>query len=404
MRRILIGFIVGVLLGSLLFVGAGQFSSKQELVAPPMAPSIAVSKTSGVNYTAFLFTGKGGIAINTDLLSNELKRVAESERSNFHILAVPVNKRGTVVVGYGVKFFRDGRIAVKVLRTPVSSLNKLSRDIILKNLDEWIREKVTFHPDIKDEIKIGMPQGYKGKMLNKNNGKETPMSAEGTSEPYWHDFGPIEDQVIDPPYGNIYMIYHVWGLWNDNNPQREWLAVAGDGTTSLANSYYRIEPGIALKNYFGNADYKDFKTKEAVISHKWNLDPTLKPELGAVNPTTMSGEQTLTLGVGAEGTSISYTVVIPDSEIISYTNGVSPQADWVLKFNTDADCAKSSFSTMVGSVASFDENALHDGNWHKIVEVDFKVTFQRSYWEYHIIPRTESHDTSMGMIWLLKVG
>lgn len=404
MKRILVGLFVGVLLGSLLFVGADHFSSKQELVTPPMAPSVAVSKVSGTNYTAFLFTGKGGIAIDPNLLSNELKRAAESEHGSFHILAVPVDKNGTVVVGYGVKFFKDGRIAVKVLRTPASSLSKLSRDIIMKNLDEWVKEKVTFHPDIKAEIKVGMPKGYGGKLLNKNTGKELSMSAEGTSEPYWHDFGPIEDQVIDPPYGNIYMTYHVWGLWNDGNPEREWLAVAGDGTTSLANSYYRTEPGIALRNYFGNTDYKDFKTKEAVISHKWNLDPALKPELGAVNPTTMPGEQTLTLGVGAEGASISYTVVIPDSEIVSYTNGVSPQADWVLKFNTGAACAKSSFSTMVGSVASFDENTLHDGNWHKIVEVDFKVTFQRNYWKYYIIPSTESHDTSMGIVWLLRVG
>ena len=403
MRKLLAGFLIGVFLGSLLFVyGLPNPNNGSGVLAPPIAPSLSVSKVQFSNSTAFMITGRGGLALDPSLLTSELKLIASKYGGNMHVLALPVNEKGTVIVGYGVKFFKDGRVAVKVVRTPVSKLNLISPNMITENLKSWVREKPYFHPDIK-ATPMGMPKGYEAKTINVKTGQESTMV--GTSSgPYWHDFGPVEDQLIDPPYGNIYMVYHVWGLRNDGNPNREWIAVAGDGTTGLANSYYRIEPGIELRNYFGDKDYKNFKTKEAVISHKWDLDSSLSPVLGAVNPTTMPGEETLTMGVGAEGASISYTVVIPDEEIISYTDGVNPQADWVLKFNTDSECAKTTFSTMVGSVASFNQKVLQDGKWHKIVEVDFKVTFERSYTEYLIIQKTEDYTVSMGMVWLLKVG
>jgi len=340
--------------------------------------------------------------LDPSLLAGELKVIASRFGGKIHVLAIPLNGRGTVIVGYGIKFFNDDRIAVKVIRAPVSKLGLISRDEVVKNLGNWAREKPYFHPDIR-AIPLGMPKGYEGKAVDVATGGET-IIPQTTSTPYWHDFGPVEDQRIDPPYGNIYMVYHVWGLWNDGNPNREWIAVAGDGTTGLTNSYYQIEPGIELKDYFDDNNYEEFKTKEARISHKWDLDPSLKPTLGAVNPTTIPGETTITTGVGAEGASISYTVVIPDEKMLSYTNGVNPGADWVLEFNPNADCAKTTFSTMVGSVASFDQKALHDGKWHRIVEVDFQVTFQKSYLEWNILSRTEEHTASMGFTWLLKVG
>ncbi len=400
-KKLLAGFLIGVFLGSLLFV-YGFPNNGSKILTSPLAPSLSVSKVKFPNSTAFLITGRGGVALNPQLLTDELKVISSKFGEKTHILAIPVNEKGTAIVGYGIRFFSDGRIAVKVIRAPVSKLNLISPNMVVENLKSWVRKKPYFHPDIR-ATPMGVPKGYKVKTLNVKTGEEHTV-LRTSSEPYWHDFGPVEDQLIDPPYGNIYMVYHVWGLRNDGNPNREWIAVAGDGTTGLANSYYRIEPGIELRNYFGDKEYKSFKTKEAVISHKWDLDSSLSPVLGAVNPTTMPGEETLTMGVGAEGASISYTVVIPDEEIISYTDGVNPQADWVLKFNTDSECAKTTFSTMVGSVASFNQKVLQDGKWHKIVEVDFKVTFERSYTEYLIIQKTEDHTVSMGMVWLLKVG
>ncbi|USS41524.1 hypothetical protein NF865_05000 [Thermococcus aggregans] len=385
-------FMVGVLLGSLFFVIAEQNSDIPELGEEN---NVQVELLNFQNHTAFLLYGTPKNPLTPSLISQKMDEIMKLGKSGYKMYAIPIETPGSKIIGYGIKIHQDGTVEIKIQRVRSRAANITK---IHENLRNWAKEPFQRAPDIKAERPIGVPKGYAVKAV-RNDGSETVL-AQGTTEPYWHNFGSIKDEVFDPPYGNVYAKAYYWGLWDDNDPNREYFMVAGDqyGT----GAYYRSDPGYELRNEWGNSDYLPYRNYEGNIYHKWKLEPSLYPDsdfgLEVVEPgTPLDGSATYTLSIGYGGVSLPIVVVVPSYGMYVAVDGGEERVKWGLNFDMYSNSGMYSFQTRVASVASVSESALKDGQWHSIVETDYEVTFANPL---HI---SDSDTARVGWIWMVKV-
>ena len=217
MRQKVVWFILGVLVGSLFVVSAYPTNGKAQYSVP------AIQRISGQNYTTYLLYPKNGLPLSPEFLKRTIPKLVEKSASNtkWHVYAVPELPKGSVITGYGIKVAKDGRI--DILITATNRNTPILPDKIRSELLEWSKKAPKFKPDVIPKEKIGVPKGWKVKTVD-SNGNVRVYS--GESEPYWHDFGPVTIHYENPPYGNVYATFHVYGLWNDNDPNWEYFLVA----------------------------------------------------------------------------------------------------------------------------------------------------------------------------------
>ncbi len=394
MRQKVVWFILGVLVGSLFVVSAYPTNGKAQYSVP------AIQRISGQNYTTYLLYPKNGLPLSPEFLKRTIPKLVEKSASNtkWHVYAVPELPKGSVITGYGIKVAKDGRI--DILITATNRNTPILPDKIRSELLEWSKKAPKFKPDVIPKEKIGVPKGWKVKTVD-SNGNVRVYS--GESEPYWHDFGPVTIHYENPPYGNVYATFHVYSLWNDNDPNWEYFLVApgkDEYGRGLPTDFYEIDPGYGLKVYRGDNDYGEYVTKSARILHEWDLESALNPKLisaAPINTDINHGHETIQASIGYPVLALTFTSTIPDSQMHSAADRYHPGAAWVLEFNTHSNDARESFQTNVASEGSVSQSVLHNGQWHAIVNVQFKATFQDpAGW---IVK-----DTSTGVTWYVKVG
>ncbi|WP_297068698.1 hypothetical protein [Thermococcus sp.] len=388
MRQKVVWFVLGVLVGSLFLASAYPTGNNVQYVPP------IIQRISSKDYTTLLLYTPNGLPLD---VKNVQKAVQEfvlksAPNAKWHVYAAPELPKGSVITGYGIKVTRDGRVDILITATNMN--NPILPDRIRGELLEWSKKAPKFKPDVIPKEKIGVPKGWKVKTVD-SNGNVKVYS--GESSPYWHNFGKVEIRKVDPPYGNLYARFYMYGLWNDGDPNWEtFLAGPGDGAV------YRIDPGYGLRES-GNGNYGYFVTYQAKIIHDWNLDSKLNPHLEIVKPVIEDGmfKGHSQVSVTISGTpSLTFTTTIPDYEMDPVADMDLQRAVWLMKFNTNSRDAKYSFGTMVASSAKVKEAVLHDGNWHKIVYVSMWTKFEGC------VPASICvyPETSSGVVWYVKVG
>ncbi len=389
MRQKVVWFILGVLVGTLFVVSAYSSSESVQYAVP------AIQRIPEQNYTIYLLYPKNGLPISQDFLKETVPKLVEKSAPNakWHVYAVPELPKGSVITGYGIKVTKDGR--VEILITATGKGAPIMPDKIRSELLEWSKKAPKFKPDVIPKEKIGVPKGWKVKTVD-SNGNVKVYS--GESSPYWHNFSAVEIRKVDPPHGNLYARFYMYGLWNDGDPKWETFLVGpGDGAV------YRIAPGYGLRES-GNRRYDDFVTYRARIVHDWNLDSRLDPQLELVKPIIEEGmfkchSQVLATIGGTP--SLTFTATIPEYEMDPVADIDLQRAVWIMKFNPRSRDAKYTFGTMVASSARVKEAVLHDGNWHRIVGVSLWVKFESCAPGAGFCLHPE---TSAGVVWYVKVG
>ncbi|WP_175060175.1 hypothetical protein [Thermococcus sp. 2319x1] len=390
MRQGVVWFVIGILLGSLFVVFADPINNPTSVGE---STSLRVEKLDLPDHVAFILFGTPEKPLTPNTIDQKMRRLMKSMsiKSRYKIYALPVETPGTKIVGYGIKITGDGRFEIKIQR--IVEGKGINTTKIHENLRSWAKESVKSIPDIKAERPVGVPDGYRVKAIT-TDGKEIVYS-EGVSEPYWHYFGPVEDEVISPPYGNVYVRVYYWGLQNDNDPNREYFMVAGDQHGSGA--YYRSEPGYGLRQV--NPDYLPYRTWKGTIFHKWNLETGLLPNLHEIEPgTPLDGPATYQFSIGYKGVTIPISVPVPSYGMYAIADSSQELVKWVIDFDFKSNSAKYTFQTRVSSVGSVSESALKDGSWHKIVETDYEVKFANPW---HV---SDSKTLSVGWVWMIKTG
>lgn len=383
-------FAVGVLLGSLFVVLANPTSNP---ISVGESTSLRVEKLDLPDHAAFILFGTPEKPLTPNVIDQEMCRLMKSMsiKSRYKVYALPVETPETKIVGYGIKVTDDGKFEIKIQRiVEGKGINTMK---IHESLRSWAKEPLRSIQDVKAERPLGVPEGYKVKAVT-NDGREMVFS-EGAYEPYWHPFGPVEDEVISPPYGNVYVRVYYWGLGNDNDPNREYFMVAGDQYGSGA--YYRSEPGYGLRQV--NPDYLPYRTWRGTIFHKWNLETGLSPNLHEIEPgTPLEGPATYQFFIGYKGVTIPIYVLVPSYGMYAIADSSQELVKWVIDFDLESNSAKYTFQTRVSSVGSVSESTLKDGNWHKIVETDYEVKFVNPL---HV---SDSKTLSVGWVWMIKTG
>jgi len=390
MQQKAVWFMLGVLLGSLFFIAA---EPSNNIFGLRQKNDVQVEVLDFQGHKVFLLYGTLEKPLTPALISQKMKSIMELSKSRYKMYALPIETPSTKIVGYGVKISQDGSVEVNIQRVVADGIINITK--IHENLKKWAKEPFQRLPDIKAERPIGTPHGYEVKAI-KSDGTET-LLAQDTSEPYWHNFGAVKDEVFYPPYGDIYAKAYYWGLWNDNDPNREYFMVAGDqyGT----GAYYRSDPGYELKNEWGYSNYLPYRNYEGGIYHKWKLETSLLPNLEEVEPgTPLDGPATYQLSIGYGGVSLPLVVVVPSYGMYTAVDQSGARVKWGLNFDMYSNSGKYSFQTRVASVGSVSESALKDGRWHSIVETDYEVTFANPL---HI---SDSGTAHVGWIWMIKVG
>ena len=384
MRQKIVWFVLGILIGSLFVVSA--YPSQREIIYA--TPSLETYQ--GANYTAYLFYSKNGLPIDKGQLAKKIEGLLDTApNTKWKAYALPDLPKGVVLVGYGIKVTKDGRIASYILATRKNFLpSKNPRAELLK----WAKKK----PNFAGKISIGTygpPEGWIAK-ISTNTGEERIMS--GRVSPYWYDIGPAEMQLTYPPYGDIYMKFHLYALIHDGDPEHVSFLLA-PGKDTYSGGRYEIDPGYGARHILGNNNYSDCVTDTAKIIHDWNLDPSLDPEIDtAYIPGNMGGHREIQIQLGYPP-SITFKVVIPDSEMLPAVDRSTQKAGWLLVFNTHSRDAMYTFHTNVYSTAKVKQSKLLDGQWHKIVRVNFEAVFIKQ--DDH----RRAYRASMTLTWNLKV-
>ncbi|BAD85497.1 hypothetical protein TK1308 [Thermococcus kodakarensis KOD1] len=402
MRQKMVWFLLGVLVGSLFVASAYPTNESVQYSIP------AIQKITESNYTAYLLYSENSFPLDSDVLKSTVQTLVEESAPNakWHVYAVPELPKSLVITGYGIKVTEEGR--VDILITATRSGAPILSDKIKDELLQWSKKAPKFKPDIIPKEKIGVPEGWKVKAVD-SNGNVKVYS--GESSPYWHNFGALTIEVNDPPYGNIYAKFYAYGLWNDDDPSREYFLVAPDEN---GEGRYEIDPGYGLLEVEGNKNYKRYVADSSKIIHNWNLEPNLDPQLDRADPVGSLGGHTTTQVTVGYPPAVTFTVTIPDSKILPAVDRSTETATWLLDFNMYSEDAKYSFKTNVASEGHVNENALHDGQWHAIVNVKFQATFKYydvgggtySYSGPHIewSSTPYKHDTWGAVTWYVKVG
>lgn len=400
MRQKIVWFVIGILVGSLFLVSGTPTLNIRSGISEgnnsPAIQEIQFRKIVLPNHTAFVIFGSPERPLTPQDIANRVQKALESlpTSGRYKVYALPLDISGTKIVGYSIKVSPEGRVNIKIQRITNDYSGSIAE--LHRKLEMWAKSPLKFGDDIRPFKEAGIPEDMEAKATT-ITGNDIIM-ATGTSEPYWHDFGPIEDETLSPPAGNVYVKVHYRALKNDPDPSREYFMVSG--AVSSDGAYFKSEPGYSL--YSLNPDYCCYRTKKGVITQYWNLEPSLNPQLGEIAPgSTQYGYKSIQVQLGAYGVGVSFNVEVPKYKMVPISDSSQELVKWYLYFDPNSDNAKYTFSTMAGSVASFDEAALHDGNWHKIVQVQYDVTFEASipdYWYF------DSKTVSVGWIWMIKVG
>ena len=385
MRGKVVWFVLGVLVGSLFLVSAYPTGGNVQYVTP------VVQRIPRKDYTTLLLYTPNGLPLDVKEVQKAVQEfvLKSSPNAKWHAYAVPDIPPSFALYGYGITVAKDGRVSVYIIASrkghPLTSL------MLREKLSRWAVKRPTFGENIPLGEGAGLPPGWEAKSVD-SNGNVRAYTEE--SSPYWHNFGPVEIEVNDPPYGNIYVKFYMYGLWNDNDPNREYFLVAPDKS---GEGRYETDPGYGLREVGENENYEYYVTKSAKIIHNWNLEHNLDPKLGKTDPVeSLGGHSTIQVTIGYPP-AVTFTVTIPDSKMLPAIDRYTKKATWLLKFNTDSDDAKYSFKTNVASEGSVSQNVLHNGQWHAIVNVKFQAMFQYySDWN--------PHKTWGGVTWYVKVG
>gem|GEM_PF-2243279 len=392
MRQKMVWFILGVLVGSLFVVSAqptGSYISENNI----QYTTPTIQKIPGDGYTTMILYTPTGLPLNVKDVQKAVKEfvLKSAPNAKWHVYAVPELPKGTVLTGYGIKVTKDGRVNILIITTERGSLTRPLKP--LNELEKWSKTLPKFPQDISLG-EIGLPKGWSAKAID-SAGNTKVYS--GESSPYWHPFGSLEIRKIDPPYGNLYAKFYMYGLWNDGDPNWEtFLAGPGDGAV------YRITPGYGLRET-GDTDYSNFVTYRAKIIHNWNLDSALDPHLELAKPIIEDGmyKGHSQVSVTISGTpSFTFTTTIPDYEMDPVADTHLQRAVWLMKFNTKSRDSKYSFGTMVASSARVNQSVLHDGKWHNIVSVSMWAKLEAC------VPSSICvyQEISSGVVWMVKVG
>ncbi len=392
MRQKVVWFILGVLVGSLFVASAYPTNGSVRYGTP------AIQRIPGENYTAYLLYPKNGLPLSPQFLKQTIPKLVEKSAPNakWHVYAAPELPKGSVITGYGIKVTRDGRVDILITATNMN--NPILPDRIRGELLEWSKKAPKFKPDVIPKEKIGVPKGWKVKTVD-SNGNVKVYS--GESSPYWKPLGDVTIRVNDAPYGNIYALATVYGLKDDNNPNREYFLVAPP-KSAPAEGRYEIDPGYGLKEVEGNTNYGDYVTYSAKIIHNWNIDPSLNPELMIADPVRhQNGHTTVQITFGYPIPAVTFTSTIPNFEMLPAVDRSTQIATWLLKFDTNSLDAKYSFKTDVASETSVSQSVLHNGQWHAIVNVKFQAAFREAG---DVLDLWGTHTTWGAVTFYVKVG
>ncbi|NJF24483.1 hypothetical protein [Thermococcus sp. Bubb.Bath] len=378
MRQKIVWFVLGVLIGSLFVVAAYPTSRAVQYGVP------TVQKIDGSNYTAYLLYNEEGLPLNTDVLKNTVQKLAEESTPNakWHAYAVPGLPKGLAITGYGMKVTQDGR--VDILITVKRAGSPIDVEKIQSRLLEWSKKAPTFKPDRIPKRKIGVPKGWEVKTVG-SNGNVKVYSTE--SSPYWHNFGRVELNYDDSPYGKLYAQFSIWGLWNDGNPNEERLLCTTDED---GHGTYRVTPGVAI-----GGDYGSYFTDGIKITHDWGIDSALSGRLGEMKPAgTLEKDQTMTISIGP----VSYPIAIGGYKV--YGDAIDPQAIWNFDIPYNEDSSHHTIEFMPSSEGIVKESTLHDGSWHTVIRVTLWARFRHTT----VLGLLYHHDSSVWVDWTIKVG
>jgi len=383
MRQKVVWFVLGILIGSLFIVSAYPSQRGVNYATP------ALETYQGTNYTAYLFYSKNGLPIDKGQLAKKIEVLLDTTAPNaeWQAYALPGLPKDVVLVGYGVKIAKDGRTASYILATRKNfPLQKNPRAELLK----WAERKPVFAPKIPIGT-YGPPKGWEVK-ISSSTGSERVLS--GQVSPYWYDIGPATMYLTYPPYGDIYMNFHLYALMHDGDPQHvSFLLAPGKNDDGV----YEIDPGYG-QMVTGISGYGNYVTSSAEIIHDWNLDPGLDPHIETAEPLeTLEGHRDVTISIGYP-TSLSFTVTIPDSYMLPAVARSTQKAAWLLEFSSSSKDAMYSFKTNVASQANVKQSVLLDGDWHSVVRIQFWAVFIKPGDYEH------THRASMTLTWNLKVG
>ena len=386
MRQRVVWFVLGVLIGSLFVVSAYPNDKGVQYGVP------AVQEIAGKNYTAYIFYSKSGLPIDKGELVKKIGTLlnATAPNAKWQAYAIPELPKDVVLIGYGIKVAADGRTESYILATKRNFLpQKNSKTELL----DWAKEKPIFTPKIPIGT-YGPPKGWEVK-ISSSNGEERVLS--GQVSPYWYDIGPAEMKLNYPPYGDVYMKFHLYALIHDGDPQHVSFLLA-PGKDTYSGGRYEIDPGYGNRYVVGNNNYGDYVTDTAKIIHDWNLDPALEPEIDtAYIPGNMRGHREIQVTLGYPP-SLSFTVTIPDSYMFPAVDRSTQKAGWLLEFNTYSGDAMYAFYTNVYSTAKVKQSVILDGTWHPVVRVQFWASFIKQGDYEH------THKAMMTLTWNLKVG
>ena len=390
MRQKIVLFVLGVLIGSLFVVSAYPTKENSQISSAKVL-SVRVLKENG--YTAYLIYDKNGLPLNLKLVETKVRKIVERQGNvKWHAYALPDLPSGIYLLGYGIKVLSGGKVNVLVYLSSKDSLQGLKN--VESELIAWGKKKPDLLPDIISNDKVGVPDGWEVKTVD-SSGVMRVYNGENT--PHWHNFGKIEIYFDYKPYGRLYGKFYVWGLWNDNDPNKEWFTITpyGGGPNGV-DGVYRVVPGVALKDMVDG--YGLYFTDDIKIIHDWGVDPKLKGKLGPIQPAGIIGShdtRTITLGPSP---GISYTVDVNGYKV--YGDAISPKAVWKFDIPYNEDASHHTIEFNGYSEGSVDEGALHDGEWHAVFRVEMWVRFRSTrFWGqfYH-------HDGSVSVSWFLKVG
>ncbi|ASJ00303.1 hypothetical protein [Thermococcus gorgonarius] len=383
MRQKVVWFILGVLVGSLFVVSAYPMNGSVQYSAP------TIQRIPGENYTTYLLYPKNGLPISAQFLKETIPKLLEKSAPNakLHAYAIPELPEGAVISGYGIKVTKDGR--VNILVTATRNGAPILPDKIRSELLEWGKKAPEFKPDVIPKEKVGVPKGWEVKIVD-SNGNVKVYS--GESSPYWHNFGRVEMSLDYKPYGRLYGMFYVWGLWNDNDPKEERFMITPYGGSSNSVGVYRVTPGTAIDSY-GRYFTNDFK-----IIHNWGIDPELNGRLGPMYPAgIIGGHDTLTLNFGPSP-GVSYTIDVDGYKV--YGDALNPKAVWDFDIPYNEDASHHTIAFNGYSEGAVDEGALHDGEWHTIFQVELWARFR----DRSILGLLYHYDGSVSVNWLLKIG
>jgi len=385
MHQKVVWFVLGVLIGSLFLVSAYPTLNDKQYTAP------TVETFNETDYTAHFFYTKNGLPIDRETLTRRIKLLIEKDAPNakFHAYAVPNLPNDVVLLGYGIKVMKNGCTETYIIAAKKGSTP--NEDVRAKLLG-WAKKKPNFAGKISMGT-YGPPEGWEVK-LSSNTGKEKAPTE--VVSPYWYDIGPGEIQLTYPPYGDIYMRFHLYIMFHDGDPQWDYFLLApgknGDGK-------YEIDPGYGQKA-MGISNYGDYVTFSAMILHDWNVDASLSPHIETAEPLENGENQKdrevqITIGVQP---SLTFTAVFPSSYMFPSVARSTQKAAWLLEFARGSADARYSFKTNVASWAKVKQSALRDGRWHPIVRAKFQANFIEKD-EYK-----QTHTGSETLTWYVKVG